>query len=383
MQKQRILYHYKTSLKAAKKPTLLSFLNLFLFSVFFITLALPNHSFAQIKCEALFKPTLAQQLFTGIKSINPFAKKIKLQLTSDEVTHLNELLSSSEFVRPYGLGRGEKESLFLIMWNDLPEAKKNLIVKILDDGPAEFKKVRPHLTKILNEHQLETGHSNSFFELVINNYTDYLNFTTPAKKFSDWMKTSTDHFEGQLKSGDLNLHKLRSELQLGLQKKLVSERWQNSFGVNQLPVSTDNLGNQFVTLKSGAKLRAAKYDASTLKIEVPKAMVGRAAWNPLYSEVLQAKISAGGKPPEVYDGFLATNGVFYLTDGNHRFAALENREKVWIKLSNPAKTASMAVSFDAIGLAQPSVEVLMDFFNGKLTLEDLIGGANAARIIYR
>ena len=382
MQQQRLLYHFETVFKASKQGLLRSCLNLFLFVIFFLALALPKPSFAQIKCEALFKPTLTQRLFTGISSINPFTKKVKLQLNTDEVAHLSELLNSNEYIRPYGLSRGEKESLFLIMWNELPEAKKNIIIKVLDDGPAEFKKVRNHLTEILNHHKLESSNSHSFFEVVISNYTDYLNSASNPKKFSDWMQTSTDYFDAQLKSGQLNLQTLRTELRLSLQKRQVNDRWQNQYGVYQLPVS-DKGGEKFVNLKSGAQLRFVNNGANTIKVEVPRSMIGRAAWNPLYSEVLQAKISAGGKPPEVYDGFLATNGVFYLTDGNHRYAALETREKVWINMSYPAKTSSMAITFDAIGLAQPSVEVLMDFFDGKLTLEDLVGGANAARIIYK
>lgn len=374
MQQQRNTYHSET-LKKAFSTYLVAALFLSVFS---------QNSHAQIKCEALFKPTLTQNILGKLSSINPFAKKEKLQLSTEEVTHLNELLNTPEFIRPYGLGRGEKESLFLIMWHDLPEAKRNLIVKVLDDGPAEFKKVRGHLTDILNQHKLENGHSNSFFELVLSNYSDYLNFATSPKKFSDWMQSSTDYFEAQLKSGELNLHTLRSDLQLGILKRQVNDRWQSQYGVNVLAVSKNSSGHLIVTLKSGEQLRAVvSSDGKTIKLEVPRTMVGRAAWNPLYSEVLVAKISSGKKPPEVYDGFLATNGTFYLMDGNHRFAALETRDKVWIQMSNPAKTASMSISFDAIGLAQPSPEVLMDLFNGKLTLEDMIGGANAARILYR
>lgn len=383
MQQQRTSYHSETVFQATKKSFIRRCFGLFLFYAFLLTLALPSTSFAQIKCEALFKPTFTQTLLGKINSINPFAKKEKLQLSTEEVAHLNELLNSAEYVRPYGLGRGEKESLFFIMWHDLPEAKKNLIVKILDDGPAEFKKVRKHFTEVLDQHKLETGHSNSFIELIINNYTDHLNFATAPQKFSDWLQTATDYFDAQLKSGELNLHTLRADLLAGTQKRQANDRWQK-YAANELALSKDNNGHLVVNLKSGQQLRAVvSRDQKTIKLEVPRTMVGRAAWNPLYSEVLQAKISAGKKPPEVYDGFLATNGTFYLMDGNHRFAALETRDRVWIQMSYPAKTASMSISFDAIGLAQPSPEVLMDFFNGKLTLEDMIGGANAARIIYR
>jgi hypothetical protein len=383
MQQPRNSYHFETHLQSAKSLLLRRCLGLLLFYIFLLTMALPNTSFAQVKCEALFKPTFTQNILGKINSINPFAKKQKLELSPEQVEELKEMMTSANLVKPYGLGRGEKENLFLLMLHELPESQKNLIATIIDHSPAEFGKYRNTLNEILTRHKMDHAHSQSFFDLLLNNYADHLKFSNSPQKFSEWLLSLDEAFNLRLKSGELNLHSLKAELQLGLQKRQAQDHWQSEFGVNQLPVSRDSNGTMLLTLKSGEQLKAVMINSTTLKIEVPKSMVGRAAWNPLYSEVLQAKISAGGKPPEVYDGFLATNGVFYLTDGNHRFAALETREKVWIKMSYPAKTASMSVSFDAIGLSQPSVEVLMDLFNGKLTLEDMVGGANATRIIYR
>ena len=111
-------------------------------------------------------------------------------------------------------------------------------------------------------------------------------------------------------------------------------------------------------------------------------MVGRAAWNPIYTEGLKAKIASGQRKLAQYPAFLATNGIFYLSDGNHRYI-LDDRPEVWLEMSYPARTASMSNSFDAIGLAQPSIEKLVSLQKGEITLEDLIGPANAAKIIYR
>lgn len=373
MQQRKFSYHFETPKKA---------FTTYLVAAFFLTVFSQNLE-AQIKCEALFKPTLSQRILAPLSALNPFAKKEQLVLSSEKIELLKELTQNSKYARPYGLRRGESEPLLVMMWHELKPEHRELIFEVLDDGPADFAKFRTHFSKILDRHKIDSASSHSFLEHLLSNYADHLRFQTPAKKFSNWMLDNVALFEARLKAGELNLQNLRSELQTALQMKIVSDKWQSQYGVHELPVIKDSQNNLGLRLKSGDTLPAKiSSDGKTIKMLVPKALISRAAWNPIYSEVLQAKIAAGTKPPEVYDGFLATNGLFYLTDGNHRFI-LDGREKVWIQMSNPAKTASMSVSFDAIGLKQPSAEVLMDFFDGKLTLEDLIGGANAARITYR
>jgi hypothetical protein len=373
MQQRKLSYHFETSKKSITTYLVVALL-LTLFS---------QKSQAQIKCEALFIPSLSQRILAPLSAFNPFARKEQLVLSPEKIELLKELVQDSKYARPFGLRRGESEPLLIMMWHELKPEHRDLIFEILDDGPTEFSKFRSHFSKILERHKIESASSHSFLEHLLSNYADHLRFQTPVKKFSNWMQDNVAHFEARLNSGELNLQKLRSELQTALQMKLVSDKWQSQYGVNELPLIKDAQKNVFVQLKSGDTLPVKiSSDGKTIKMLVPKSIISRAAWNPIYSEVLQAKIAAGTKPPEVYDGFLATNGLFYLTDGNHRFI-LDSREKVWIQMSNPAKTASMSISFDAIGLKQPSVEVLMNFFDGKLTLEDLIGGANAARITYR
>lgn len=373
MQQRHFSYHFKTLLKAFIAHAV---------AVLLLAVFSQNAS-AQIKCEALFKLSLGQRILAPLSALNPFSKKDQLVLSLEKVELLKELVQDSKYARPYGLRRGEHEPLLIVMWNELKPEHREVIFEVLDDGPADFAKFRSHFSKILERHKIESASSHSFLEHLLSNYADHLKFQTPVKKFSSWMQDNVAHFEARLKAGELNLQNLRSELQMAIQMKIVSDKWQSQYGVNELLVAKDSQNNIEVQLKSGDRLSAKiSSDGKTIKMLVPKTLIGRAAWNPIYSEVLQAKIAAGTKPPEVYDGFLATNGTFYLTDGNHRFI-LDSREKVWIQMSNPAKSSSMAVSFDAIGLSQPSVEVLIDFFNGKLTLEDLIGGANATRIQYR
>lgn len=373
MQQRKFSYHFET-LKTVLTTYLVALLLLSLFS---------QNSEAQIKCETLFKPTITQRILAPLSALNPFSKKEQLVLSPEKVELLKALVQDSKLARPYGLRRGESEPMLIMMWHELKPEHRDVIFEVLDDGPADFAKFRSHFSKILERHKIESDSSHSFLEHLLSNYADHLKFQTPVKKFSNWMLDNVALFEARLKTGELNLQNLRSELQTAIQMKIVSDKWQSQYGVNALPVVKDAQNNIYVQLKSGDKLTAKiSSDLKTIKMLVPKSLIGRAAWNPIYSEVLQAKIAAGTKPPEVYDGFLATNGIFYLTDGNHRFI-LDSREKVWIQMSHPAKSSPMSVSFDAIGLKQPSVEVLMDFFNGKLTLEDLIGGANANRIEYR
>jgi hypothetical protein len=99
---------------------------------------------------------------------------------------------------------------------------------------------------------------------------------------------------------------------------------------------------------------------------IPQTLERYQLWNGI------KKLAEGARPLNFYDGFLGANAYFYLSDGNHRFA-IDTRPEVWIEMSYPAKSSSYRITFDAMGIPQPSIENLLKFNNNEISLADLIG----------
>ncbi len=329
------------------------------------------------KCESLFypKPGYLQTLK------NIFSKKPGLQLTENQVLELTEFMGSDLNIKPYGLGRGTHDPLFMYIWSLIPQQKKLTISFLFENSPPEFKKFRMAISEVLVEHKLGNFSSSTFLELLLNNWGEHLFYSTSKKSFSAWVSQLELQHTQRLNSGEISLHELKTKFELGVSYKVAGTNWQNIYGVNELPIKFENSQHQVLVNGSWLKAQIDKTKKS-IRILAPRNMVGRAAWNPLSSAVLQAKIANGHRQLSQYPAFLATNGTFYLSDGNHRFA-LDARPEVWLEMSYPAKTSSMSVSFDAIGIPQPSIEKQLSFFNKEITLEDLVAPAIAERILYR
>lgn len=342
----------------------------------FLLLAHPNAD-AKIKCEILLNPKPG---FTDrIKNI--FARKTPKNLTSEEVLELKEFLESDQNIKPYGMGRGTNDPLFAFMWGQIPQPKKIVLINIFESAPQEFKKFRGAISELLAKHQLDNSTSATFMDLLLSSWGDKLNDGSTKLLFSDWIAQLEQQYLQRLNSGELRVEDLKIKFEQGVQYKSAGSFWQSVIGVHVLPEKTE--GSQHMVLVNGSWLKA-QIDKSknSIRILAPRQMIGRAAWNPIYSAVLQEKLANGHRQLKEYPAFLATNGTFYLSDGNHRFV-LDTRQEVWLEMSYPAKTASMSISFDAIGLPQPSIENQLRLMNKEITLEDLIDKAIAAKLIYR
>lgn len=349
--------------------------NVKLFAVFLL-LAHPCAE-AKIKCETLFNPK-PPGFAERIKGI--FTRKAPQTLTSDQALELKEFSVSDLNIRPYGLGRGTQDPLFMFIWSQIPQSKKTALIDLFENGPQEFKKFRSAISEQLTQHQIESTSSTTYLDLLFSNWGDHLNSTSGTiLVFSDWMTLLERQYLQRLNAGEFRVHDLKIKFEQALQFKNAGNYWKSVLGVHVLPVKTE--GSQHFVLVNGTWLKA-QIDKNSIGILTPRSMIGRAAWNPIYSEVLQAKIANGHQQLKKYPAFLATNGTFYLSDGNHRFI-LDTRSEVWLEMSYPAKTASMSISFDAIGLPQPSIEKQLKLMNKELTLEDLIGEVIAAKLIYR
>lgn len=332
---------------------------------------------AKIKCEALFNPKAG----FGEKIRTLFSRKAKVQLTAEQALELKEFLASHLNIKPYGMGRGTHDPLFIFIWSQIPPQKKLALIFLFENSPQEFMKYRNAITELLSEHQLENSSSATFLELLYSNWGEHLNGTAPKLSFSDWMTQLEYNFNQRLNSGEFRSQDLKLKFEQGVQFKNAGSFWQYLYGVQVLPTRVENTQNLILVNGTWLKAQIDK-GKNTIRILAPRHMIGRAAWNPIYSEVLQAKMTNGHRQLSEYPAFIATNGTFYLSDGNHRFI-LDTRAEVWLEMSYPAKTSSMSVSFDAIGLSQPPVEKQLALMNKEITLEELIGHANAAKLIYR
>ncbi len=332
---------------------------------------------AKIKCEILFnpKPGFTEKL-KGL-----FTRKAQLTLSDEQALELKEFLASDLNIKPYGMGRGTHDPLFIYIWGLIPHPKKLALIYLFENTPQEFKKYRNVITELLSEHQLDSSASATFLELLFSNWGEHLNGDTAKLNFTDWISQLEVKYNQRLNAGEFRIQDLKKKFEQGVQYKNAGTFWQNVYGVHEVPTKMDN--SQYLVNINGTWLKAQINKANkSIRILTPRQMIGRAAWNPIYSEVLRAKIANGHRQLSEYPAFLATNGTFYLSDGNHRFM-LDTRTEVWLEMSYPAKTSSMSISFDAIGLSQPSIEKQLSLMNKEITLEELIGEELAAKLIYR
>lgn len=307
------------------------------------------------------------------------AKKNQIELQESQVRELKDFADSGHNIKPYGAGRGANEPLFMYMWTTFPETRKMALSVLFGSAPTEYKKYRSSVSETLSRYHIEAEGNGTYIELLLSNWGDYLKENQRPVDFAKWITELQQKFEQRLRLGEFHIQELKLKFETGVKITEASAYWKN-LGVKRLETRVNNVEQQ--VLVNGRWLRCeVDNQQKTIRILAPRDMVGRAAWNPLYTEVLIAKM-AGHRTLAKYPAFLATNGIFYLSDGNHRFA-LDTRQEVWVEMSFSATTSSMSISFDAIGLRQPPTEDLVRLQNNETTLEDLIGSSNAARIIYR
>lgn len=347
-----------------------------------IALLLSAEGHAASKCEKLFRPSITASLQNRLVSLNPLqllSRKKNQFLTPEQVQELRAFLNSDLNVKPYGMGHGISEPLFMYIWSLLPEPRKAAIVSLFESAPVKLKKYRAHITENLSRHQLEAGSSNTYLEILFSNWGDYLNQTSAPIAFGEWIKKLQHKQSLDLNAGIIKIQELKYRFNQGVQYQEATAYWKRT-GVIELPTRTEN--GLFYTNVNGRWLRSeVNVKNQSIRLLVPREIIGRAAWNPLYTNVLVAKMSSGQTSMKHYPAFLATNGIFYLTDGNHRFS-LDSRPEVWVEMSFPVMTSSMSISFDAMGIPQPPVEKLVKLQMGEITLEDIIGKALADKIIY-
>ncbi len=353
-------------------------------SALLITLLFISPCHAKLQCEKLFKPSFTETIRAGLNYLNPLRglSKNKISvITSDEAIEIAEFFKSDLNMRPYGMAQNQSEPLMMYIWNLIPEGKKSALVSLIQNSDQSFTKFHSSMSNALSAHQIELGVGSTFFSALVRNWTDSIRFSSEPMSFENWIAEALQSYNKRLHNGDLNLQELKFRYDQGLVFNRASEHWKNSFGVHILQTRESNGETQIFINGQWLKTKINKSENSIL-ILAARTMVKRAAWNPIYSKVLQQKIESGQRPLAKYPSFIGTDGFFYLSDGNHRFT-IDNRPEVWLEMSYPARTSSMSNTFDAIGIPQPSIENLAKLLANEITLESLIGETFAAKIIFR
>jgi hypothetical protein len=343
---------------------------------FVFLLSLSAHSAE--KCESYFKPNFIARL--NQKFIN-LSSRDTLELSQSQISDLKKILTHEEFKKPYGMPPRGSSPMFWYIWEITPLTIKETITYIIEKSPQNQRDLRKNINSVLEKNGLNENKFDSFLETIISTWSDYVQFNTNPKSFSDWVKTEYSSYLEQIRSGEISVSDLKQSYRLGLNYRKASKAWGTQIGVSTLKTKTEN-NQSFVQIKDQWYKCQIDAQDKSIKILVPRELVRRAAWNPLYTEVLTKKLASGAKPLKQYPGFLAANAYFYLSDGNHRFA-IDTRPEVWIEMSYPAQSSSYGITFDAMGIRQPSVENLLKFNNNEISLADLIGEDLSKAFIFK
>ncbi len=216
----------------------------------------------------------------------------------------------------------------------------------------------------------------SFLTVVIENWAH--DTRLDQRSFPQWMNELQASYRQRQWRGEFDSREFQERFLSAYQRTVSFEVWRQTFALSSFGIVPDAKGDLYIGSRYLGRFESEKGDIVLLR--VPRANIKRAAWNPISNTVILKKIESGFRRIQNYDGFLAADGYFYLSDGNHRFA-LDHRQEVVIKLSNPVSVSSLSDSLDAIGISQPSPDKLVLYQQGRLALEDLVGEAHAKRLI--
>lgn len=216
----------------------------------------------------------------------------------------------------------------------------------------------------------------SFLSVVIENWAQ--DTRLDHRSFPQWMNELQAAYRQRQWRGEFASRDFQERFWSAYQRTISFEVWRQTFALSSFGIFPNAKGELYIGSRLLGRLESEKGDVVFLR--VPRANIKRAAWNPISNSVILKKIQNGFRRVQSYDGFLAADGYFYLSDGNHRFA-LDHRQEVVIKVSNPVSVSSLSDSLDALGISQPKPDQLVLYQQGRLALEDMVGEAGAKRLI--
>ena len=368
------MFHFEIVAKAVARAIV------FLGCVCFFTPALSN----SLQCTSLFHASSTARVAEAARRFVPellLPQRKGIVLDQIKRNDWSDLVLKDDFKKPYGMGRDAKNPLFFFIWNSLPEAKRDLLVLLLHESSKNKKNFRADLNKLLAANRLTIPSSHTFVDVLINEWSDYIKSIDSPLNVIDWLKELNNQLEIGLRDGKVSLNELASSYSFGLRASVAKENWQSVHGTFSLPVQHRD-GKDWLGVQGKWFQAELNHTQKKVRVLVPRGLIKRAAWNPIYSEVLQQKIQSGTPPPAAYPAFVASDGHIYLSDGNHRFI-LDQRGEVWVEMGIPIRTVSLSVSFDALGIPQPSIEKIISFNEGAIDLAELAGADSNSKFFYK
>lgn len=280
---------------------------------------------------------------------NFFSPKKEYKLTKEEIEILFKELENWNQEEILSL-HNRSELLFFHLFNESPPALKNFFLNFPTDAKKEeslMKQIRDYgKAPMLERFFIFLKRRNPLGELDFNKYLTML-----EKKWKE-----LPAFE---------IQKLEDEIRALSESARAYRRYEKNYFFN-------------LSLKNPKEISIGNLNYEIKKkkdvywILVPREKIKRPAWNPLTHAQSQKiynnpQISA----PESYEVSIGLDGNFYLLDGNHRFHLKENREMIWVKVSE-LKTASLRIFLDLVGVPQPSEKILLELDRGNISPQDLL-----------
>lgn len=367
--------------KPEKKVFFLLVVNAMTFNRLFIVLFIAVSGelcFAADHCINLFTDKQNAGLFSRLRQslsrILPIQKPRYEFLDDSEKNVWRDLVSSEakyKKVKYLINSRGSSDDpMLLFIWMQLPAEAQQAMTRLLSQATGSQREIRDYVVRSLSEISPAVSDSNLLFEEFLSTWLNDRNGSDI--NFQNWILKGTQQYDDNLKAKPYLLTELQVKYDWAKSATEASQNWSNKIGVHTINTFQKNGQNviEINNLFYAVKVNEADH---SIQIRIPRNRIRVAAWNPIYHEVLLKKVQQGGQPLKKYPAFLAANGYFYLSDGNHRFT-LDTREEVWVEMSYPVRTSSMGITFDAMGLVQPSIEDLILYDQGEKSLVDIIKG---------
>ena len=358
------------------------------FIILFIFFGVSPGAYASPQCADLFSNERSSRLFSQMaQSSKELLAKVLIRkpkgvlFTEAHVAAWNVLLSDqTQFKKlDYVMGtRDSRNPVVWYVWKKIPENSKEAILDLLSEDFGDEIQIRRGVQKRLELISADPLNNKRFFETILSTWLSdkrVINVT-----FAEWLAKNLIDYDKKLAESSTFLQEVKEKYRFGAAATSAKKYWSDRAGV-QLLLIEENGNHARVNVEGTwfeAKINSSK---ASLRVLVPRNRVKVAAWNPIYHEVILKKISQGGTPLKEYPGFLGADGYFYLSDGNHRFT-IDRRELVWIEMSYPAKSSSLAITFDAMGIPQPKIEDLIQFYQGETDLKDLMPQKTLSEIVF-
>lgn len=307
-----------------------------LISQLILTFALTGQTAAQDACSTLVQILLRESRPSLLKFFSPSAKA-----PSSEILIARGILQKWNVPSGSSLQGPLSHEEFYLLFSQIPK---------------EFQEVFEHIPPSKNDALKYLQTFRKLFTLEGHFLSDF-EFFMRKKVMND---ISTIHYITEAKR--------RFEVLTSTQKSQLIKKWFDRFETIRINHYWKNNFFQFLTIKQegrkqflflGKNKYPIKKKGKNLIAKVGKDKIRHPKFNPLVPENSERVLrNYFQKAPDHYDVEIGLDGNFYLMDGNHRFAYLEQKEEVWIVLPKNGQTLSFRHYLDFIGVSQPSHQML-------------------------